>query len=301
MNPIEADNLPVDWFRKTLQHQVIIGDAIRHYVASTFGCTDLASILADSDSTEIASLLELLFYPDTAAQISYEKTWGDCTFSVTQQQRLIDLLTAAPILAPIRTNDAGGPIMVDLPGFVTTSFVQRMNIVWQPPARLLSVIKRRLTEGQRWSTRVRLRNSGVRWHPGQVALLCDFFNTFEAAEKNFDDCFDLLLSMVGELSEHQSPYDFLIAKKLSWFQALCNAEDFERKRHASNMETLMLRGERAVHVNADQLRRRMRLVDILCTRLYGRTEFFQAPLEEAHNILLSGDSRSMQQIVQKLS
>ena len=296
-----AQNTPAEWFRQALQQEVVAGKDVRHYLESTFGSTDLKTVFADVESAEIDTLLELLFYPDTPLQLQFEKNWGDTLFSKREQEQLLRRLASGPMRTCIRLEEGGAPVSIEVPVFVRHAFVRRMNIMWQPPDRLRSVLEKQLGENEAMAVRVRLRNTPLAWRPVQCELLCDYFRAFPSGARDFDACLDLLLSVLGELPENQPAYLFLIEKKRSWFQALCNAEAFERRRQNNNMETLMMRGERAAYGDISQLRRQMRLMDALCMALFGRTEFFQSPMEHSEHIELDGDNRSMDSIIAKLS
>ena len=46
------------------------------------------------------------------------------------------------------------------------------------------------------------------------------------------------------------------------------------------METLMLQGVRAPHISPDVLLHQMRLIDLICFGVFGKTETIDMPLEE---------------------
>jgi hypothetical protein len=127
---------------------------------------------------------------------------------------------------------------------------------------------------------VRLRNARVRWTEERTGLLCLYLEKTPAAHPGFFAALDLLLNLIWALEPGIDPYDFLIGQKQTRFQALCKAEDFERRRLAANMEILMLQGERAAYGDMDLIKRQMRLIDTMCNALFGRTEYFAQPAED---------------------
>jgi hypothetical protein len=68
------------------------------------------------------------------------------------------------------------------------------------------------------------------------------------------------------------------------FKALCQTENFERRRRSSNMEIMILQGARAAHGDAEAWRHGMRMIDMICRDLFGGTRFFQRPGQDCLNV-----------------
>ena len=266
------------WVQQILQTGLSLNDDLNGYMESTFGRTDLTRILAEADSNEIDSLLELLFYPDIGLQIQYETQWGHIPFTDQDQRAVIELLQSEPLQVPILLQDKTPAMRIDVPDFVIASFIQRLNIACQPPADLTAVLERNLGNRLHMLTRVHLRNVSFSWQPQQVDLMHLFVNRM-ADHDDYETCLTFILSIIQEFGPQVQPYAFLAAKKFFYFQSLCKAEAFERKRQTSNMETLLLQGERSSHGSIEEWRSRMHRIDRICQALFGRTEFYHQPLE----------------------
>jgi hypothetical protein len=265
------------WLGSVLAEGIVLSQAVEDYISGTFGCCDLAHILETADSSEIDSLLELLFYPDLEMKVRFESRWGRERFGPQDLDTVIELVSARPIVGAIVTPSDGSAIHIDPPVFVIEAFIRRLNIAWHPTPELQA----RLDEHSRHRHFIRmcvhLRHARVKWHAGQVRLIGRFMTKMPEKAKDLETDLIFLLDILPEFAPNCDPFDFLVAKKFFCFQSLCKAEDFERKRQASNMEIMMLQGNRAAHGSIAQWRHQMQQVDRICQALFGRTQFFQQP------------------------
>lgn len=260
-----------------MEQGIVVGDDLLHYLDATFGTQDLPSVLADADSGEIDSLLELLFFPDHKLQVAFEAQWGNDVFSELDRDAVIEMLCATPLIAEVGLPGLQHKCTVSVPAFVLQTFVQRLNVCRRPPRILIHTIDQHCREETGLAVRVQLRNAGLAWHRDHIALLEQFIAHMPAQSKTFHADLSFLISILSELSAGQDQYAFLVDKKFFYFMYLCRAEDFERKRRSSNMEIMMMQGDRFIHAGMDEWRQCMRRIDRICRALFGRTEFFQQP------------------------
>jgi hypothetical protein len=265
------------WLGSVLAEGIVLSRTTEDYMSGTFGCSDLVHILETADSGEIDSLLELLFYPDLEMMDRFESRWGHERFDRQALETVIELAGATPIMATITTPSDGNSIHIELPVFVIEAFIRRLNIAWQPTPDLQTC----LDENSRHRCFIRmcvhLRHARVKWHVGQVRLIERFMTKMPETAEDLESDLTFLLDILAEFAPNCDPFEFLVAKKFFYFQSLCKAEDFERKRQASNMEIIMLQGNRAAHGSISQWRLQMQQVDRICQALFGRTQFFQQP------------------------
>jgi hypothetical protein len=265
------------WLGSVLAENIVLSQSVEDYVAGTFGCCDLAHILETADSGEIDSLLELLFYPDLEMKDRFESRWGGERFDRQALETVIELARARPIMATITTPSDGSAIHIELPAFVIEAFIRRLNIAWQPTPDLQTCLDANTRHRHFIRMCVHLRHARVQWHAGQVRLIGRFMTKMPEKAQDLETDLTFLLDLLPEFAPNCEPFDFLVAKKFFYFQSLCKAEDFERKRQASNMEIMMLQGNRAAHGSIAQWRLQMQQVDRICQALFGRTQFFQQP------------------------
>lgn len=267
-----------DWIRATLARGLHLDAGLLACLESTFGTPDPQVLLADMESGEAASFLELIFFPDRAIKYAYEVRWGPHAFSAASARDLADLLVRDPVAATLHIPGRNAPLRLEVPDFALRSFVQRLNIAWQPPRVLWSVLDRHLDDLNRPLVRAILRHVRLPWQPHQVDLLDLFLSKTVPAADDFESDLTFLCGLLDEFAPDQGPFDFLMAKKRFYFQALCKAEAFDRRLRAGNMEILMLQGARAAYGDVAQWRAWMGQVDRIGTTLFGGTRYFQEPL-----------------------
>ena len=288
------------WISRQLRHGLELTDAVVRFMESTFGCDDPAFILSHADDSEADSLLELLCYPDTKVQILFESRWGDRCWSQEDLAAVIGILCATPLIAPI-TSPSGQPLgTIALPPFALETFVRRLNITRCLPARLAEATARYACDDRKWATRVRLRHTALSWHEGQIELVERFLDKMPVESPAFDAGLDFLISIISELKPAMDAYEFLAAKKFSYFHALCRAQDFERQRQASNMETLILQGARAACGSIAEWRRQMQHIDQVCQTLFGRAPFFHQPVAQSLEVDASDTAGQIQEMMRLL-
>ena len=288
-----------DWLRQVLAAGIRMDAQVAGQLVTTFGSDDLSTVLADPYGSETASFLELIFYPDRQLRERYERHWGPSHFSPRDEAVVIDALCTPPVETRLFAGRQRTPLRLAVPDFALAAFVRRLKIAWQPPAPLRPLWQRLSdTEGGE-GIRAMLRHSRLSWRDVQVAATDRFLDAMPRDTADFEACFTFLLSILDQIEPDQSSFDFLIARKLFFFQGLCKAERFERLRRSSNMETLMLQGNRAAHGSIDQWREQMRRVDQICIAMFGRTRFFHPPAEEQLDAVAAADVFGMARIYKR--
>lgn len=267
------------WVRRVIEQGIRLDPSLVDHLEATFGSTDLSKALDDPTSSEAASFLELLFFPDESIRLEFERRWGDHAFSEREVAHLIQSLDREGLTAAIQDSDGAPVLRVKVPDFAIASFVKRLNLTWAPPPPLLEMVSKSVPADELVAVRTRLRRLRLAWHAVQIDLVERFLTRFPAMESDHGACFEFLSTLLADVGRSDDPFSFLVAKKHFFFQALCKAERFERLRQTSNMETLMLQGARAAHGSAAEWREQMRLIDRLCQSLYGKTRFFRQPDE----------------------
>jgi hypothetical protein len=195
-------------------------------------------------------------------------------------------------------DENGLEVSLAVPSFACRTFVERLNICRQPPEQLAQLLDADDLDDMELAIRVQLRNAGLSWHQDQVALIHLFLTRMQSSSPAIESDLAFLISILPELASGGDAYAFLIAKKFFYFQSLCRAEDFERKRMASNMEIMMMSGARSAHGSIHEWRQCMRRIDRICQALFGRTQFFQQPDSQCIDLQ---DGLNMQDVVRKLS
>ncbi len=239
----------------------------------------LAAFLLNDADSERDTLLDLIFYPDQPLQIDLEPLLENARLSKAEARDLCARLIDRTIHAPIRMPGGEPLIRIRVPAFVKSRYLDRLNITWQLDARLAAAIGRHVASVRQPWLKVRLRNAGLGCAPDQVTFLGRFFERMPDDDPDFEQCLDLVLSMMPKSEAAIDPYALLVAHKRSCLRHLQQVRRFESLLRRSNMETLMLQGVRAPHASAEALSNAMRLVDRICWHLFGRIDAIDLPRE----------------------
>jgi hypothetical protein len=269
----------IQWVRHRLRTGIRLDSKLLEHMQTEFGIALPENLLSDSESSETASFLELLFYPDTQTQIAFERKWGHRRFTAEAVNALLDELATEPISATIAVAGGNAPLVLQVPQTALTAFVRRLRIDWQPPPELSAALGQLGRDLRMIGVKARIRHARALWHSVQIQLVMRLVAAIPLDADDFDSCLMFTLALLPELEPEADAYEFLIARKRIYFQNLCKAEAFERQRRSSNMEILMLQGARAAYGSIAQWQRRMGRIDRICRALFGRTAFFERPME----------------------
>ena len=169
---------------------------------------------------------------------------------------------------------------IQVPDYIKSQYLERLNLSWQIDPRVAAAIESGVSAALEPVVKVRLRNAGICTASGQRVFLCRFFERMTDSDPDFLACLDLVLSILDTAGDGIDGYDLLAEHKRSLFRSLQQAKRFEALLAQSNMETLMLQGVRALHVSRNALMHHMRLIDLICLGIFGKTEAIELPMEE---------------------
>jgi hypothetical protein len=271
------------WITQALENGGYLTVAILEYIDAVLFPPEpgrLTAFLTDDTDSQRDSLLDLIFYPDQAVQIDLEPLLESARLSARDERQLHDRLMARAIHARINMPDGRPLVSLRVPGFVKSQFLARLNVAWQMDPHVATALHNGLSAAVRPMVKVRLRNAGIGMSAGRRVFLCRFFQRMAEREPDYLACLDLVLSLLQTTDRDVDGCDLLVDHKRSLFRSLQQARRFERLIAQSNMETLMCQGLRATHVSPSVLIHRMRLIDLICVAMFGRTEAIDLPVKE---------------------
>jgi hypothetical protein len=278
----------IQWVRHHLRTGIRLDSELLEHMQTAFGIAQPENLRSDGEGSETASFLELLFYPDTPTQMAFEREFGHLRFTSEAVNALLDELATEPVIATIAVAGRNAPLVLQVSQMALTAFVKRLRIDWQPPPELSAALDPLGRDPHMIGVKARIRHARAVWHAVQIQLVMRLVAAIAPDADDFDNCLMFILALLPELEPDTDPYEFLIARKRTFFQSLCKAEAFERQRRSSNMEILMLQGARAAYGSIAQWQRRMGRIDRICRALFGRTEFFDRPVEHGRCVEING-------------
>jgi hypothetical protein len=244
-----------------------------------------AFLIDDGNESERDSLLDLIFSPDLALQIAMEPRLEAACYSPDDEESLHGQLLARPIQAWIRMPDGSELACIQVPDFIKSQYLERLNLSWHLDPPVITAIDKSMPAAMACNVKVRLRNARIRPTVEQQSVLCRFFEGMAEGEPEYLACLDLLLILLEKAARDVDFYDHLVAHKRFLFRSLRQAQRFETLLRQSNMETLMLQGLRASHAPQGELIYHMGLVDRICANIYGKTESIVPPMEDPLRIV----------------
>lgn len=276
---------------QALQHSGRLSESVLAFIDTALFPAQperLRAFFADDDGpSDRDSLLDLIFSPDLEVQISLEPLLDAARWTVDDHLKLHRRLLASTIHTWIRMPDGDPLARILVTEDIKSRYLKRLNLAWQLDPRVRTSIDQGVAGAIAPKIKVRLRNGHLRPSARQQKVLSLFFERMADDDPDYLACLDLFLSLMETLTEDLPFYDLLAAHKRFLFRSLRQAQRFEDLRRQSNMETLMLQGVRAPHASREALVKQMRLIDLICTGMYGKTEAI-APIMDAPSRSVTG-------------
>lgn len=263
------------------------------YIDATFSnpsVRELEGIIADESDPEREGLLELIFFPDEPMQQTLEELLpeegglgqGDVEAVATE-------LCARRIQTALVFSDRRDRLAVDFPPALVTTFLQRLNLTRRIEPRLVMAINTLVAPVDRIAVRVKLRNVRKPMGAGKVLFLCDFL-----AKLGGDDqllaYLDFTLSFLEDIEDGADVYAALMNRRRIGWQLLHKAAQFEEKLKQDNIETLMLRGERAPHVSRKELLKTIAFIERISLAVFDRLDPLDFGLRESADFAFQSDA-----------
>jgi hypothetical protein len=227
-----------------------------------------ARVLTDEGDCEMESLIELIFSPDEAMQGRLEALLEAECFNAADETAVIEMLAARRPQARLLLFGEGEAMNVTVPSGAVSAFVSRLHIGRNLSPRLIAAIDSERTPQTKTLLRVRLRNNALSQTDSEIDFLSLFFERVKETSADFFPCFDFLLAFLGECRNETDYRSALIRMRQNYGQQRDRAVQFESRLAKSNMETLMLQGDRPPVMSAAEAREKIERIDTLLYALY---------------------------------
>ncbi|MGD8270666.1 MAG: hypothetical protein PVH69_10855 [Desulfobacterales bacterium] len=258
-----------------LRAGIEVGPDLLGYIDATFSnpsMQDLKGIITDESDPEREGLLELIFFPDEPMQQKFEELLPEeGGLGQGDVEAVAAELSARRIQTTLVFSDRRDRLGVDFPPALVTTFLQRLNLTRRIEPRLAAAISTVVAPVDRMAVRVKLRNSRKPMGDGKVRFLCDFL-----AKLGRDDqllaCLDFTVNFLEDIEDNADVYAALMKRRLIGWQLLQKSAQFEEKLKKDNIETLMLRGERAPHVSKEELLKTIAFIERISLAVFDRLD-----------------------------
>jgi hypothetical protein len=294
--------LLADRILEILNEGIPLSDEVIHYIDSTFSnptIEALKNILQDDSNCEKESLVELLFFPDENIQVQLEEFLEDNSFEQEDEEKVLTYLCQKPLLIGFHFADKRGAFSLAIPETTAHQFLKRLNISKQLDRNLVSTIKKKVGKNHRNRFTVKIRNSRFVATDKALWLLRTFFEKWDTQTGNALKCIDFILSFLEEINQDADIFEALMKKKRFYLKHLKRTEKFEEQLLKTNMETLMLKGKIVAHIDKNEARENMEIIDGISRAVFGKTEYYE-PLRERETFIELRSEEDFRNIIKRL-
>ncbi|MGD9307175.1 MAG: hypothetical protein PVF79_23125 [Desulfobacterales bacterium] len=279
-----------------------LSDDVVQYIDSTFSnptIEELKNILQDDSNCEKESLVELLFFPDETIQVQLEEFLEDNRFEQKDEEKVLNYLCQKPLLIVFHFPDKRGSFSLAIPEATVRQFLKRLIISKQIDRNLVSTIKKKIGENHKNRFTVKIRNSRFAATDKALWLLRAFFEKCDTQTSDAFKCIDFILSFLEEIDQDADIFEALMKKKRFYLKHLKRTEKFEEQLLKTNMETLMLKGKIAAHIDKNEARENMEIIDRISRTVFGKTEYYE-PLGERETFIELRSEADFKNIIKRL-
>lgn len=245
----------------------------RHFLSSTCDADDataIASVLSTAEEDGNDAVLELIFFPDTAARLALEPLLATIALSDGDAPAVASALYEdGPFSVTVRVEDAAIPLPI--PEWTARRFTERLHLGFRIPEKLTEAIDTHLPDRFREAIRVRLRRSRPDLETRSAAFLANLIRNLGSAP-DIPELLEYTITLLGEATDGISGYALLMRKKIFLARSIQQALQLERRMQGNNLETLMMQGVRILSIDKEDARRQIGLIDRIAIGVFGRTD-----------------------------
>lgn len=270
-----------DCIEALLCRNVSAGADVMAYIHGTYGPIDseeIKALVENPDGGERETLVELIFFPDESVQVQLETVLAKHPCSSGDAADIAAELSKRNLSATVALDEAGQTLTVRVDRIVIDSILARLNIVYTLNADLDRAVGKWVPADRQNAVKVRLRNA--RFQP--IGRQLDSVHRYIRAasrDDGFLDDLDFLLAFVQEIDPDSDLYDAMMRRKKRCWRQLNKFARFEERLRRTNMETLMLQGERFPYVDRSQMQHTIAAIDRIALAVYQKTE----PIDAGHH------------------
>jgi hypothetical protein len=248
------------------------------FVTATYGEVDadaLRNLFSDANVSEAETLLEFLLFPDTDFQRRIEPLLARLPSVDGLERRLRTRLLQPPIELTLVLPGSGPDLSIPLTEDQLDRFLTRLKLTKSWPPALDKVLDTCLQEDARLRARIMLRNGTAAPGPAFARFFEALLGKLPGRHRDFWPALDLVIRLAAELEATSDPFALLSRHKQRAFQMVEQQRELEHRLQTSNIETLLGQGQRVPPLSRSEARRQMRIIDVVCQAVYGRTSYFQ--------------------------
>jgi len=247
---------------------------VRHYIDSTLAHPtrrELETLLKDSNNCERDTLLELIFFPGRDIQVRLENFIEESHFQQDEAEVILGMLMRKEPVADLYYPEGGLPVCLAVPEHAAGQFIARLNIHKQIDSRVRGAIRQRLPVARQGLAKVMVRNARFTCQNEKAVFLEVFIRNTPSTPDDFLRHLEFVLHFL-ETSPADTPLKTSLAHlKKQYRKNIIKAKQFEKQRQNRNIETMILQGVRIPHLDPQDDRQKIAMLDTVSLALYGKT------------------------------
>ena len=273
------------------------GSDVIDYIDSAYGnpsAAELKAAVEQPGGSERETLVELIFFPDLAVQQQLEGRLEQHDFTAEEVEAVAADLSDRSLQATVLLEGTGQQLQIPVDRSVIDPFLTRLNITCRFDENLQRTIEEVFSTDTRKAVRVCFRNAQSIPTGSLLVFLQRWLRAVGEDDQLFESL-EFLLAFLQQIDQDADIFEALTIKKRTCWRHLHKVQRAEEKWQRANMETLLLGGERFPHVDKDQMRRSIALIDRICLTVFGKTGAVDAagPQDEGWEIRNPQDAAAM--------
>ena len=248
---------------KKLSAPICLDMTHRNFLSQAFGIASIDDIqnFLCTDSQEIMTFFDWLFFPDLTFQLHIESILSGSSISTADQDDLLDRLTKKKIQTSIQL-DAKSFQTISIGPMIITPFISRLGLKRHIPKKFIDILY--IDDNQKNRVLVYLRNEPIEWTDKRSRFISQIIQAFL---HNPDELFDILPQMLIFCGQYQHNFMHeLTRRKHQLLQNLERFQNVQALQEKHSIEFLVSSGVRSIHVDVLQSQAEIAIIDKV---LYG--------------------------------
>ncbi|MBF0103531.1 MAG: hypothetical protein HQK77_21750 [Desulfobacterales bacterium] len=254
-------------------HQIIekertLGITELKYINSTFlnpSIQEVQKWILDLNNSDGLHIRALFCFPDEWMQLQIEEYLQKYKFSKTDEIQVSEMVIQLNPRCILRHPVSQDILQFQLNPHEIAQWVSRLHIPWQCPLEIQQALFKHIQPENKIQYAVKLRNMQFKDSPDHIFILCSFFKSI--AQQGIPDgipYLECLLEMFEETDiTCENIVEELYKKRNALEHRLHQGLELQEKQLQDNWETLLMRGQRFIHVDIEKLSYTIHCIDVL--------------------------------------
>lgn len=227
---------------------------------------DIRKLLLDQDSSESATILELILFPDEGFQAGIEAFIESCNPDKTEAEGICYWLISQELKTSFYFPDSGS-FFIPIPDETIRSFVSRLNICRKTDSRIPEALSQFTDDPLKTRCKVSLRNSRWIQNEPNILFLQKIIKKISSEKNNFLEYLGATLEFLTDPHPESDTAQALESEIQRLIHVLDASERQDHYIRNMPMEVIMLQGYRRISLDRDSIIRKIILFNSISKEL----------------------------------